>query len=322
MANWMRFIPLKWVVIGAAGFIVIMIKQYFRGGICRSKALMIGKTVIVTGSNSGIGKATALELAKRKARVILACRDIKSAEKAVKEIRQVTLHGDLIVKHLNLASLQSIRNFASEILQEQPKIDVLINNAGLYQCPYEETEDGFEMQIGVNHLGHFLLTNLLLDRLKYSAPSRIIVVTSSLHKKGNINCEELNQKRENYNKKNGYNNSKLANNLFSRELIKKLEGTGVGVFCVHPGMVRTNLARFIKIPKVIKLMLFPLAWLLLKSPWDGCQTVIYCAIAEELEGKSGGYYGNCKEEPWTEISMNDELASKLWQTSESLTKLA
>ncbi|XP_074415858.1 retinol dehydrogenase 14, partial [Austrofundulus limnaeus] len=158
---------------------------------------MRGKTVIVTGANSGIGKALAGELLKLHARVIMACRDLPSAEDAARDMRREAgpEQGEVVVKHLDLASLRSVRKFCEEVNKEESKIDVLVNNAGVFQCPYTKTEDGFEMQLGVNHLGHFLLTHLLLDLLKASAPSRIVVVSSKLYKHGRVNFEDLNSEQ-------------------------------------------------------------------------------------------------------------------------------
>ncbi len=252
----------------------------------------------------------------------MACRDSKKAEEAELEIRKSTSKGELVLKELDLASFASIKDFANEIIKNETKIDVLINNAGLYQCPLMHTADGLEMQMGVNHMGHFLLTNLLIEKLKDSAPSRIVVVSSGLHKYAKLDLDDLNSEKG-YDKKLAYNNSKLANNFFAQELAKKLEGTNVSVYCLHPGVVWTNLGRFVfgGIPMLLKPFAFGLARLLMKSPWQGCQTVMYCACSEELEGVSGKYYGNCKEEPWTKVSQNEEAAKKLWELSREITKL-
>ncbi|KAM9339519.1 retinol dehydrogenase 14b isoform 2-T2 [Symphorus nematophorus] len=155
---------------------------------------MRGKTVIVTGANCGIGKALAGELLKLRARVVMACRDLRSAEEAARDIQRQAgpEQGEVVIKHLDLSSLRSVRQFCEDIQKEESKIDILINNAGVYQCPYTKTEDGFEMQLGVNHLGHFLLTHLLLDLLKTLSPSRIVVVSSKLYKYGHINFDDLN----------------------------------------------------------------------------------------------------------------------------------
>ncbi|XP_027711459.1 retinol dehydrogenase 14 isoform X2 [Vombatus ursinus] len=199
--------------------------------------------------------------------------------------------------------------------REEPRLDVLINNAGVFQCPYMKTEDGFEMQFGVNHLGHFLLTNLLLDRLKDSAPSRIVVVSSKLYKYGEINFEDLNSEL-NYNKSFCYSQSKLANILFTRELARRLEGTNVTVNVLHPGIARTNLGRHINIPLLVKPLFNLVSWAFFKSPSEGAQTSIYLASSAEVEGVSGKYFGDCKEEDLLPKAMDDSVARKLWDISE------
>nr|XP_002730785.2 PREDICTED: retinol dehydrogenase 14-like [Saccoglossus kowalevskii] len=283
---------------------------------------MAGKTVLITGANCGIGKATALDLAKRQARVIMACRDLKSGETAARDIRRNTQNGELVVKHLDLSSFQSIRDFSSEILKEESRLDVLINNAGIFQCPFMKTVDGFEMQFGVNHLGHFLLTNLLLDLLKASAPSRVIVVSSSLHKRGVIHFENLNMTEENYDKRAGYSNSKLANVLFARELAHQLDGTGVTSNCLHPGIVWTNLSRHVSPSRLVVLLFRPLIWLFLKTAHQGAQTSIYLAVDPELEKVNGKYFGDCYEKPFHPVAQDEGVAKKLWDISEKMTGLS
>ena len=279
-----------------------------------------GKTVIITGANSGIGREVAFDLARRGARIILACRDGKRGQETIDAIRRNTQQGELVLKVVDLASFKSIHDFVNEIIQEEGRIDILVNNAGVFQCPFTRTEDGFEMQMGVNYLGHFLLTNLLLPLIEKSSPSRIVMVSSGLAKKGVIDFGNLNSERE-YNKAAAYKNSKLALNYFSRELAFRLAGSGVGVHCLHPGMVRTNLGRHIAVPRLLKVILYPLYVFLVKSAWDGCQTVLYCCMAEELEGVSGRYYGNCAEEPWPDNVQDDGLSKKLWEKAEVLTKM-
>ncbi|KAI0241881.1 Retinol dehydrogenase 14, partial [Lamellibrachia satsuma] len=310
----------KLSLLGATGFSIYMIKRRVAGRMCPSNALMVGKTIIITGANSGIGEATALELAKRQARVILACRDEDSANATVRYIRKKTAAGQLVVRRLDLASLASVKKFADDISKDEEHIDVLINNAGVLQRPFSKTEDGFETQMGVNHLGHFYLTNLLLPKLKQSAPSRVVVVSSGLHKLGKIEFDNFNSEKQ-YDRRAGYANSKLANNMFARELSSRLEGTGVCAYCLHPGMVFTNIGRHVMPSLLFKFLLYPLACLLLKSPYAGCQTVLYCAVAKELEGVTGHYYGNCEEEEWTQVSLDDVVSKKLWSVSEELTGL-
>lgn len=280
---------------------------------------MRGKTIIITGANSGIGRATAVELLKRQGRVIMACRDIKRAEDAAQEIQKETGPdtGELLIKHLDLASLTSVRTFCEGIIKEEPKIDVLINNAGIYQCPYTKTEDGFEMQFGVNHLGHFLLTHLLLDLLKKSSPSRIIVVSSKLYKYGEINFEDLSSE-QGYDKAFAYSRSKLANILFSNELALHLKDTGVTVNSLTPGIVRTNLGRHVNIPFLIKPLFWAFSWWFFKSPEEGAQTSVHLACSPDVEGVQGLCFADCQPQDLLPKATDPEVARKLWDVSEIL----
>jgi len=196
----------------ALGGTLILLRHYFNGGVCYSKRLLDGRTVIITGANTGIGKETAIDLAKRNARVILACRDGEKGTRAEKEIKQASKSDKVRFKQLDLASLASVKKFAAAILEEESRVDILINNAGIMRCPYWKTEDGFEMQFGVNHLGHFLLTNLLLDRIKESPAGRIVVVSSLAHTRAKrINFDDINSENC-YNPGVAYAQIKLANN--------------------------------------------------------------------------------------------------------------
>ncbi|XP_012682095.1 retinol dehydrogenase 14b [Clupea harengus] len=290
--------------------------------LCFPAGTMRGKTIIVTGANCGIGKATAAELLKLQARVIMACRDMQRAEEAAVEIKKTAGpdHGEVVLKHLDLASLKSVRNFCEEVIKEEPKIDVLINNAGIYQCPYTKTEEGFEMQLGVNHLGHFLLTHLLLDLLKSSAPSRIVVVSSKLYKYGQINFDDLNS-TTNYNKAFCYSQSKLANLLFTGELARRLDGTGVTVNALTPGIVRTSLGRHIHIPLLARPLFKLASWLFFKSPLEGAQTPLYLACSPDVEGLTGKCFANCEEEVLQPKATDDQAAQRLWALSEDMVGL-
>ena len=242
MASVMYFACIGGIVVLSAG-LLYLIRWYFLAGVCRSKASLSGKTVIITGGNTGIGKETAIDLARRGARVILACRSPEKAEAAVKEVRAKSGNDNVVFRRLDLASFESIRQFASQILQEEPRIDILINNSGVMGCPYQKTKDGFEMQFGVNHLGHFLLTHLLLDRLKEASTARIVNVSSVAHTFVNgINFDDLNSEKS-YTTHSAYFRSKLANVLFTRSLAKRLVGTSVTANSLHPGSVRTELYR-------------------------------------------------------------------------------
>ncbi|XP_060919247.1 retinol dehydrogenase 14-like [Labrus mixtus] len=279
--------------------------------------MMNGKTVIVTGANSGIGKATAAGILKLQGRVIMACRDRSRAEEAAREIRQETgaESAQLVVKQLDLASLASVHTFCQDIIKEEPRLDVLINNAGVYQCPYTKTDDGFEMQFGVNHLGHFLLTHLLLDLLKRSAPSRVVVVSSKLYKQGHINFEDLSSEQS-YDKASAYSRSKLANLLFTCELARRLEGSGVAVNALTPGIVRTNLGRHVQVPVLAKPLFNLLSWGLFKSPEEGAQTSVYLACSPDVDGVQGKCYADCKPQILLDKATDEEVASKLWDISE------
>ncbi|XP_060938682.1 retinol dehydrogenase 14-like [Limanda limanda] len=279
--------------------------------------MMSGKTVVVTGANSGIGKATAAAIVKLQGRVIMACRDLSSAEEAAREIREQTGadRAQLVLKQLDLASLTSVHTFCRDMMKEEPRLDVLISNAGVYQCPYTRTEDGFEMQFGVNHLGHFLLTHLLLDLLKRSAPSRIVVVSSKLYKHGHINFEDLNSEHS-YDKAFAYSRSKLANLLFTCELAHRLEGSGVTVNALTPGIVRTNLGRHVHVPVLAQPMFNLLSRGLFKSPEEGARTSVFLACSPDADAVQGKCFADCRPQVLLDKATDREVASKLWDMSE------
>lgn len=314
-------VPLS--VLGSAVGGAVLLKDYVAGGACPSKAIIPGKTVIVTGANTGIGKQTALELARRGANVILACRDMEKCEAAAKFIRGETLNHHVSARHLDLASLQSVREFAAKVIQEEEHVHILVNNAAVMRCPQWSTEDGFEMQFGVNHLGHFLLTNLLLDKLKASAPSRIINLSSLAHVAGHIDFEDLNWQRRKFDTKAAYCQSKLAVVLFTKELSRRLQGTGVTVNALHPGVARTELGRHtgMHTSTFSSLTLGPIFWLLVKSPQLAAQPSTYLAVAEELEGVSGKYFDGFKEKTPAAEAEDEEVARRLWAESAHLVGL-
>ena len=235
--------------------IIIIYYSYFAGGQCTSLALLNGKTVIITGANTGIGKATAIDLAKRNARVIMACRNDEKGEKAANQVRRESGSYNVEYRHLDLASLASVRQFAQEILQEEYPVNILINNAGLLVRERTITEDGFEVMFATNHLGHFLLTNLLLPKLNQAPSARIVTVSALAHefvKSGipfdNLNCEKS------FRFFQAYSVTKLANVLFTRSLRKRLEGSNITANCLHPGLVTTELGR--SIPWILRVRLF------------------------------------------------------------------
>ncbi|XP_062337869.1 retinol dehydrogenase 12-like isoform X1 [Osmerus eperlanus] len=276
-----------------------------------SDARLDGKTVIITGGNTGIGKETALDLAKRGGRIILACRDVVKAEKTKAEITENSGNPNILVRPLDLADGRSIREFSQLINREESQVNILINNAGVMMCPYSKTTDGFEMQFGVNHLGHFLLTFLLLDLLKRSAPSRVITLSSMAHAWGRIQLEDINSETS-YHSRRAYGQSKLANILSTRSLARRLQGTGVTVYAVHPGIVRTELKRHMNLALLI-------SWKIVrpftKTVVQGAQTSIFCAVEPNLDSHSGGYYCDCKLSSCDRAGRDDVMAEKLWELS-------
>ena len=231
------------IAVGVIGLsCAFLIRRWAAGGVCRSKARLDGKTVIITGANNGIGLETAVDLAKRNAaKIILACRSVERGEKAAVEVRKRSSNDNVVFRQLDLASLESVRKFASKILEEEPQIDILVNNAGVMALPERKlTKDGFEMQFGTNHLGHFLLTNLLLDRIKEAPSARIVNVSSVAYKMGPIKMDDLNSEHS-YTSWGAYCQSKIANILFTRALSKRLEGTNVTANALHPGAIFTGL---------------------------------------------------------------------------------
>ncbi|XP_029385171.1 retinol dehydrogenase 12, like [Echeneis naucrates] len=286
------------------------IRNFFRPAWSCAETLD-GKTVVITGGNTGIGKETAIDLAKRGAKVIIACRDMEKAQAAVKDIIEVSGNENVLCMKLDLADSKSIREFAEAVNKGEPKLNILINNAGVMVCPYGKTADGFEMQIGVNHMGHFLLTYLLLDLIKKSAPARIINVSSLAHSWSSIDLDDINSEKG-YNKNKAYSQSKLANVLFTRSLAKRLEGTGVTTYSLHPGVIQTELWRHLNGPQQF---LWKLATPFTKNSTQGAQTTIYCAVEPSLEKESGGYYSDCAPAKCSQHGQNDELAQKLWELS-------
>ncbi|XP_077150434.1 dehydrogenase/reductase SDR family member 13 [Ranitomeya variabilis] len=294
---------------------VLIYYNFIKGQQCGSDSSLAGKTVIVTGASTGIGKMTALDMAKRGARVILACRVKETGEAAAYDIRTLSGNNQVLFMKLDLASIASIRSFCKTFLSSEPRLDILINNAGIEGKG--KTEDGFNLVFGVNHLGHFLLTHLLLDRLKQCSPSRIVVLASSLHSKGRIDFKNLNPSGESWMEViQAYCDSKLANVLYARELANRLQGTDVTCYSVHPGVVRTHLGR--NLPQWLMLPIYPIAWLLLKNPMEGAQTSIYCAVQEGIEMYSGRYFADCQVQQVKPHARDDAVAKKLWEVSEDL----
>ncbi|XP_038073397.1 retinol dehydrogenase 13-like [Patiria miniata] len=321
-----NFTTVVWTVVPVGVAVLWLLRRYLAGGWCYNKARLDGKTVLITGANTGIGKETARDLARRGARVILACRDLAKAEAAMTDIREDTGNSNLAVVKLDLASLASVRACAEKIKREESRLDILINNAGIMMCPEWQTEDGFEMQFGVNHLGHFLLTNLLLDLIKSSTPARIINVSSIAHAYGKMNWEDIHMK-EGYNGGKAYCQSKLANILFTRELSRRMKRkcTGVSVNAVHPGSVDTELGRYLQSQGGLMLIFlkvfYPFFKFVMKNAVQGAQTTIYCAVTLELMHFSGFYFSDCAQKTPAPQAMDDDAARRLWDMSAKMVGL-
>nr|CAD7265437.1 unnamed protein product [Timema shepardi] len=358
------------------GFLILVVSLklfvHLTKGVCRSIANMDGKTVIVTGANSGwvgnnqtinaeesdgqraevcltsggahlsdviftkcIGKETARGLAKRGARVILACRNVEAADKVKDEIITSTGNSSVVVKKLDLSSLESVRQFASDVNRSEQRLDVLVHNAGYANTFSKQvTGDGLEITMATNHYGPFLLTHLLIDLLKRSSPSRIVIVASELYRLARLDLNNLNpvQSFPAY----LYYVSKYANIVFSLELSRRLENTGVTVNCLHPGMIDSGIWRNVPFlfKPVLKLIIkgfFKVASppprvnqgcnLVFQNPEEGAQTSIHLAVAEEVKSVTGKYFLDCKEYCLKEAVKDPAKGKKLWEKSEELVKL-
>src|SRR5919106_4071638 len=276
------------------------------------------KICLITGATSGIGKATAMGLANMGASVVMVGRDQGKGEAVMAEIKQKSNNASVDLMLADLSSQEEIRRLADEFKEAYPRLDVLINNAGLFRSKRITTADGMEMTFAVNHLACFLLTKLLLDVLKASSPSRIVNVSSGDHSNGTIDFDDL-QGEKGYKGPKAYSQSKLANVLFTYELARRLEGTGVTANCLHPGAgVRTNLGSGVS--GVFGLTVRALRPLM-KSPEKGAETSIYLASSPEVEGLSGRYFVKKGETRSSDMSYDERLARRLWEVSAQLTKL-
>jgi NAD(P)-dependent dehydrogenase (short-subunit alcohol dehydrogenase family) len=276
---------------------------------------MQGKTVLLTGASSGIGKSTALELARLGATVVMVCRDPKKAEATVAEIRAAVPDPKLEVLYADLSSMAEVRKLAAEFRAKHQRLDVLLNNAGAILMERVVTVDGLEKTFATNHLAYFLLTNLLLDLLKASAPSRIINVSSEAHRSAHLHFDDL-QSEKRFTGFQAYGLSKLMNILFTRELAHRLEGTGVTVNALHPGVVSTGFGQgehtgLLKYAMKIAKPFFI-------STEKGARTSVYLASAPEVATTTGEYFAKCKPKETTRQAQNMDLARRLWDASAKL----
>jgi NAD(P)-dependent dehydrogenase (short-subunit alcohol dehydrogenase family) len=280
-----------------------------------SKQHLDGKTCLITGATNGIGRVTAVALAGMGAELFLTYRDKTRADETAAEIRQKTGNDRIHLLKADLSSQSQVRSAAAEFLATGRPLQLLINNAGLGNTTRTLTVDGIETVFAVNHLAYFLLTMLLLDCIKRSAPARIVNVASEAHRFGTINFDDLGGEQR-YRTVGAYGQSKLANILFTYELARRLTGSGVTVNCLHPGAIGsglwTNNGSFAQ-------LIMKIAKPFLKTPERGAQTTIYLASSDDVEGVTGKYYDNCKEKNTNRESYDLGVASRLWEVSAQMT---
>ena len=269
-----------------------------------------GKTVVITGASSGIGAAAAVELAKRGATVVPVGRDPKRTASVAERIGAEPVHADF-------ASLEEVRHLAERLLERHERIDVLVNNAGLVSGRRTLTVDGRETTFAVNHLAPFLLTNLLLERLRASAPARVVTTSSDAHRSGHIDLDDLDGERK-WSAWSAYSNSKLANVLFTRALARRLEGSAVTANCLHPGVIRTRLGRGTPLPVRVG---WRVAGVFFKRPATGAETIVHLAADPEGGEISGAYFVDSREAGPSAEAQDDDLAEQLWEKSERLVGL-
>ena len=272
---------------------------------------MTGKTCVVTGANSGIGKETALALAKMGARVVFVCRSKEKGEAAVADIRREIPSAQLDLMIAEMSSFASVRALAAQIREKYPRLDVLINNAGAAVPIRALSADGIEMTVAGNHLGAALLTLLLLDLLKASAPSRIINVSSEAQRNAKLEMDDLQFERRKYQALAAYGQSKLLMNAFTFELARRLAGTGVTANCLHPGVVRTNIWPS-NPPLLFKIILGVMKPFMLNSK-RGAEVTIYLATSPDVTNITGEYFVKSKVAPSNPLSRDSKIAAEIWQ---------
>jgi len=282
-------------------------------------AQLSDKTVLVTGASSGMGPHVATELARMGAQVVMVARDREKGEAALVRAKARSGSQAISLMRCDFASQADIRKLASDFCARHARLDVLVNNAGSVNATRQLTVDGLEQTLAVNHLGYFLLTNLLLPLLERSAPSRVVNVASVAHRRGDIDLENLEYERGGYAIMKAYARSKLANVLFTAELARRLAGKGVTVNCLHPGAVATNI--WSRAPWFARPLL-AVAKIFMLSPEDGARAIVHLATSPELEDQTGGYYEKGRRVNPSPSAQDEALAKRLWDASGKLVKLA
>jgi len=286
-----------------------------------------GTVALVTGGSSGLGQETARALANHGAEVVLTARDVPKGEKVAADIRAATGNDAVSVAELELGSLASIRAAAAGLLAKHPRLDLLINNAGVMACPFGKTADGFELQFGSNHLGHFLFTTLLLPALRRGKSTRIVNLSSRGHHIAPVDFDDLHFERRPYDKWQSYGQAKTANVLFTVGLERRLAGDGIHAFAVHPGAIMTELGRHLQLEDIQYLQTRSRG-MQFKSVEQGAATSCFAATAPELAGRGGLYCEDCHvaavddavdaPEGVKSYALDPEAAERLWALSEGL----
>ena len=272
---------------------------------------MQGKTIVITGATSGIGEVAAIRLAEKGARIVMIARDPARAEATLERLRRANPAVDPVAHMADLSRLSEMTRVAREIADEEPEIDVLINNAGALFNKRQVTKDGLEMTFALNHMSYFVVTNILLDNLTAAGAARIVSTSSEAHRRGTIDFNDL-QLETGYGGFRAYCKSKLMNVLFTRELARRLKGAGVTANCLHPGFVNT---RFGDNNRGFAITALGLAKRFAITPKEGAETIIYLASSPQADGVTGKYFYKCRESTPTEAAQNDEDAARLWAVS-------
>jgi retinol dehydrogenase 12 len=270
---------------------------------------MKGKTIVITGATSGIGAVAARRLAEQGARIVIVARDRRRAEDTLRGLQAANAGQPHAAFYADLSRLTEMKRVAAEIAAAEPRIDVLMNNAGLIASSNQRTEDGLELMFAVNHLSYFVLTNLLLERLCATDGARIVSTASEAHRRAKLDFDRLQEQKG----ATGYGTTKLCNILFTRELARRLAGTGVTANCLHPGFVATrfgdNAGGMMRTGLAIAKRLFAL------SPEEGAKTMVYLASSPQVAGRSGGYYDRCAPAEPSREAQSDADARRLWELS-------
>ncbi|HEV2269480.1 MAG TPA: SDR family oxidoreductase [Steroidobacteraceae bacterium] len=277
---------------------------------------MQGKTVVITGATSGIGAVAARRLAEQGARIVILARDRHRAEETLRELRAANPAQPHTAFYADLSRLREMKRAAAEIAGAEPKIDVLMNNAGLICASNEQTEDGLELMFATNHMSYFVLANLLLERLRAAGSARIVSTASDAHRRAKLDFEHLQTQKG----MAGYSRTKLCNILFTRELALRIAGTGVTANCLHPGFVATRFGDNTRGP--MRTGLAMAKRFLALSPEEGAKTMVYLASSADVAGRSGGYYERCALAEPSHEAQSQTDAKRLWELSAKIAGIA